>query len=293
MNDHGRQDGIHPFPAGMQTREIETNGATIHVRVGGQGPAVVLLHGFGTTGDMWGHLTNALIEDHTVIAPDLRGLGRSSKPDGGYDKKNQAADVWGVLDALGVRSIELVTHDIGIMVGYAVAATHPERVSLWVAIDAPLPGIGPWDRITQDPSMWHFGFGGHDMERLVAGRERIYLDRFWNELSVVPERFDEAKRQHYAALYAQPGAMRASFAQFLTFGQDAVDNEKFLAQGKLRMPVLAFGGEATFGPGIGEVLRCVADDVEHAVVPDCGHWITEEQPQATTDLVVDFLRRVR
>jgi pimeloyl-ACP methyl ester carboxylesterase len=293
MNDHGRQDGIHPFPAGMRAREIETNGATIHVRVGGQGPAVVLLHGFGTTGDMWGHLTNALIEDHTVIAPDLRGLGRSSKPDGGYDKKNQAADVWGVLDALGVDSIELVTHDIGIMVGYAVAATHPERVSRWVAIDAPLPGIGPWDRITQDPSMWHFGFGGHDMERLVADRERIYLDRFWNELSVVPERFDEAKRQHYAARYAQPGAMRASFAQFLTFGQDAADNEKFLAQGKLRMPVLAFGGEATFGPGIGEVLRCVADDVEHAVIPDCGHWITEEQPQATTDLVVDFLRRVR
>ncbi|MFG2776721.1 alpha/beta fold hydrolase [Streptomyces prunicolor] len=293
MNDNGRQDGIHPFPAGMQTREIETNGATIHVRVGGQGPAVVLLHGFGTTGDMWGHLANALVEDHTVIAPDLRGLGLSSKPEGGYDKKNQAADIWGVLDALGVDSIELVTHDIGIMVGYAVAATHPERVSRWVAIDAPLPGIGPWDQITQDPTMWHFGFGGHDMERLVDGRERIYLDRFWNELSVVPERFDEAKRQHYAALYAQPGAMRASFAQFLAFSQDAADNNKFLAQGKLQMPVLAFGGEATFGPGIGEVIRCVADDVEDTVIPDCGHWITEEQPQATTDLVVDFLRQAR
>jgi pimeloyl-ACP methyl ester carboxylesterase len=121
--------------------------------------------------------------------------------------------VWGVLDALGVPTIELVTHDIGIMVGYATVATHPERVSQWVAIDAPLPGIGAWHQITQDPTMWHFGFGGHDMERLVAGRERIYLDRFWNELSVDPNRFDEAKRQHYAALYAQPGAMRASFAQ--------------------------------------------------------------------------------
>jgi hypothetical protein len=96
-----------------------------------------------------------------------------------------------------------------------------------VAIDAPLPGIGAWDQITQDPTMWHFGFGGHDMERLVAGRERIYLDRFWNELSVDPKRFDEAKRQHYADLYAQPGAMRASFAQFLAFSQDAADNRKF------------------------------------------------------------------
>jgi pimeloyl-ACP methyl ester carboxylesterase len=293
MNDNGRQVGIHPFPIGMRSREIEANGATIHVRVGGHGPVVVLLHGFGTTVDMWGHLTNALIEDRMVVALDLRGLGLSSKPDGGYDKKNQAADVIGVLDALGVGTFELVTHDIGVMVGFAVAAAYPERVSRWVAIDAPLPGVGPWEQIVQDPAMWHFGFGGHDMERLVAGRERIYLDRFWNELSQDPKRFDEAKREHYAALYAQPGAMRASFAQFLAFGQDAADNKKFLAQGKLRMPVLAFGGEATFGPMIGEVIRCVADDVEDAIIPDCGHWITEEQPQATTDLVVDFLRRVR
>ena len=278
MSEHAHVDGIYPFPAVMQTRTIETNGTSIHVRVGGHGPAVVMLHGFGTTGDMWGHLASALIEDHMIVAPDLRGLGLSSKPDGGYDKKNQAADVVGVLDALGVRTAELVTHDIGIMVGFAVAATHPERVSRWVAIDAPLPGVGPWDQITQDPAMWHFGFGGQDMERLVAGRERIYLDRFWNELSRDPKRFDEAKRQHYAALYAQPGAMRAGFAQFLAFSQDAADNRTFLAKGKLQMPVLALGGEATFGPMIGAVMRCVADNVEDVIIPDCGHWITEEQP---------------
>ena len=129
----------------MQAHEIETNGITVHVRVGGHGPAVVMLHGFGTTGDMWGHLANALIEDHTIVAPDLRGLGLSSKPDAGYDKKNQALDVVGVLDALGVRTAEFVTHDIGVMVGFAIAATHPERMSRWVAIDAPLPGVGPWD----------------------------------------------------------------------------------------------------------------------------------------------------
>ena len=122
-------------------------------------------------------------------------------------------------------------------------------------------------------------------------RERIYLDRFWDELSRDPKRFDEAKRQHYAALYAQPGAMRAGFAQFLAFGRDAADNGRFLARGKLQMPVLAFGGEATFGPMIGVVMRCVADNVEDVIINDCGHWITEEQPQATTDLVVDFLHR--
>jgi pimeloyl-ACP methyl ester carboxylesterase len=178
MSEHAHVDGVYPFPAVMQTRTIETNGTSIHVRVGGHGPAVVMLHGFGTTGDMWGHLASALIEDHMVVAPDLRGLGLSSKPDGGYDKKNQAADVMGVLDALGVRTAELVTHDIGIMVGFAVAATHPERVSRWVAIDAPLPGVGPWDQITQDPAMWHY-------------RERRHLDLYNGVAIPKPSTFDD------------------------------------------------------------------------------------------------------
>ncbi len=107
-------DGVYPFPAVMQTQTIETNGTSMHVRVGGRGPAVVTLHGFGTTGDMWGHLASALIEDHMIVALDLPGLGLSSKPDGGYDKKNQVADVVGVMDALDVGRAELVTHDIGI-----------------------------------------------------------------------------------------------------------------------------------------------------------------------------------
>jgi pimeloyl-ACP methyl ester carboxylesterase len=129
----------------------------------------------------------------------------------------------------------------------------------------------------------------------AAGRRpRAHLSRPLLERTFPgPEAVDEAKRQHYAALFAQPGAMRAGFAQFLAFSQDAADNKTFLAQGKLQMPVLAFGGEATFGPMIGEVIRCVADNVEDAIIPDCGHWITEEQPQATTDLVVEFLRRAR
>src|SRR5260370_12566456 len=211
MSENAQVDGVYPFPAVMQTRTIETNGICIHVRVGGHGPTVVMLHGFGTTGDMWGHLASALIEDHMIVALDLRGSGLSSKPDGGYDKKNQAADVMGILDALGVRTAELVTHDIGIMVRFAVAATHPERVSRWVAIDAPLPGVGPWNQITRDPAMWHFGFGGPDMERLVAGRERIYLDRFWNELSRDEKRCDAAKRQPYPALYPHPRPIRPDF----------------------------------------------------------------------------------
>jgi pimeloyl-ACP methyl ester carboxylesterase len=281
------------FPAELRTQEIAANGATIHVRVGGTGPAVVLLHGYGETGDMWAPLAEDLVRDHTVVVPDLRGLGLSSKPETGFDKKTQAGDVAGVLDALKIDRADLVTHDIGNMVGYAFAIQHPERVRRFVLIDAPVPGIGPWEEILKNPLLWHFRFGGPDMERLVEGRERIYLDRFWNELSRERKRFDEAKRQHYAALYAQPGAMRAAFAQFLAFSQDATDNRTFLAQGKLQMPVLALGGEATFGPLIGAVMRCVADNVQDVIIPDCGHWITEEQPATTTKLVVDFLHRRR
>ena len=134
------------------------------------------------------------------------------------------------------------------MVGYAFAAEYPARVRRFVLIDAPLPGVGPWDDIVRSHALWHFSFWGPDAERLVAGRERIYLDRFWNEFSADPKKFSEASRAHYAGLYAQPGAMHAGFSQFQAFDQDAIDNKAFVAQGKLTMPVLAIGGEKSFGP---------------------------------------------
>lgn len=280
---------IVPFPAGFRTQEIPTNGTTLHVRVGGQGPAVILLHGYGETGDMWGEMAADLARDRTVIVPDLRGMGLSVIPVRGFDKKTQAADIAGVLDALKVDRAELVTHDIGNMVGFALAAGYRERVTKFVLIDAPLPGVGPWEEILKNPLLWHFRFGGPDMERLVAGRERIYLDRFWNEFSATPSRFSEAARVHYAALYARPGAMRAGFAQFAAFDQDAVDNKAFLAKGKLTIPVLAIGGEKSFGLGMAEVMKFAAENVQGAVVPGSGHWIMEENPAATVALVRDFL----
>jgi pimeloyl-ACP methyl ester carboxylesterase len=281
---------VQPFPTDFKTQEITTNGATIHVRVGGKGPAVVLLHGYGETGDMWEPLAVELARDHTVVVPDLRGLGLSSKPaSGGYDKKTQGQDVAGVLDALKITKVDLVTHDIGNMVGYAFAAEHRDRVHRFVLIDAPLPGVGPWDEILKNPLLWHFRFGGPDMERLVAGRERIYLDRFWNEFSATPARFTEASRQHYATLYALPGAMHGGFSQFAAFDQDALDNKAFVAQGKLTMPVLALGGEKSFGPMMATVMRFAASNVTEGVVPDSGHWIMEENPKATVAMVRDFL----
>jgi pimeloyl-ACP methyl ester carboxylesterase len=279
------------FPAGFAVREITTNGATIHVRSGGTGPAVVLLHGYGETGDMWAPLAADLARDHTVIVPDLRGLGLSSKPGRGFDKKTQAGDVSGVMTALGVQQADVVAHDIGNMVAFQFAAQHPERVRRLVLIDAPVPGVGPWEEILKNPLLWHFRFGGPDMERLVAGRERIYLDRFWNEFSASPDRFSEAARKHYARLYALPGAMHSGFAQFAAFDQDAIDNREFLARDRLKMPVLAVGGQKSFGPMMATVMRAAGDNVTEGIVPDSGHWIMEENPRATAQLVRDFIMR--
>ncbi|RWC83991.1 MAG: alpha/beta hydrolase [Mesorhizobium sp.] len=280
------------FPASFKTQTIKTNGTSLHVRVGGKGPAVVLLHGFADTGDMWAPAAIALMKDHTVIVPDLRGMGLSAHPDDGYTKKNQAVDIAGVMDALKIDKAELVTHDIGNMVGYALAAQYPKRIAKWVVIDAPLPGIGDWDKIKQSPLLWHFNFRGPDMERLVAGRERIYLDRFYNELSADPKKIDEATRAHYAKLYARPHAMHDAFEQFKAFDQDAIDNQAMLASGgKLSMPVLAAGAEKSAGTSQADILRLVATDVTEAVVPASGHWIMEENPDATVKLITDFLSR--
>jgi pimeloyl-ACP methyl ester carboxylesterase len=263
-------------------------GAQIFVRSSGSGPVVVLLHGYAETSDSWAPLAPELVKSYTFVVPDLRGIGRSSRPAGGYDKKTQAGDIRAVVTALGHDRTSVVSHDIGIMVAYAYSALYPDKVEKLVVMDAPLPGIAPWDEIVRNPALWHFSFHGPDAERLVEGRERIYLDRIWNDFTGDPSKPDEATRAYYAAQYAQPGAMRAGFAQFTAFAQDAEDNKVF-QKTKLRMPVLAIGGEKSFGATQAAVMRNVASDVREAVVPGAGHWLMEESPTVTIRLIQDFL----
>jgi len=252
---------------------------------------VFLLHGFADTGDMWAPLAKTLAKTNTVIVPDLRGMGLSSQPNGGYDKKTQGQDMAHLLDALNIGTVALVTHDIGNMVGYALAAQFPVKISRWIVMDAPLPGIGPWDEILKSPMLWHFNFRGPDMERLVAGRERIYLDRFYNELSATPASIDETTRNHYAAIYARPGNMHCAFEQFAAFTQDAIDNKELAAKGKLAMPVLAIGADKSFGSAQADVLRFVAGNVTGQVIANSGHWLMEEQPAATMAAITAFLTK--
>src|SRR5579863_3468139 len=277
------------LPPSFQARTIHSPAnAEIFVRFGGIGPVVVLLHGYAENSDSWAPLAADLMRDHTVIVPDLRGIGRSSQPAGGYDKKTQAGDIRAVVTGLGHDRTFVVAHDIGNMVAYAYAASYPDKVERLVVMDAPIPGIEPWSEILQNPGVWHFNFHGPDAERLVQGRERIYFDRIWNDFTDDPEKPDEATRNFFTATYAQPGGMRAGFAQFTAFSQDAKDNRIFEQQ-KLTMPVLAVGGEKSFGPLQAVIMRHVAINVREEVVAGSGHWLMEERPDYTVALIRKFL----
>ncbi len=282
---------VPSLPADFKTRTVASpDGAEIYVAYGGKGPVVVLLHGYADTGDMWGPMAEDLEKDHTVIVPDLRGIGHSSHPEGGYDKKTQAQDIRAVVTTLGHDKAEVVAHDIGNMVAYAYAATFPDKVTKLVVIDAPIPGVPPWDDIIRDTRLWHFNFNGPEAEKLVEGRERIYLDHIWNSFALHRDRIDEESRNHYAAMYALPGGMRSGFAQFAAFQQDVKDNQEFMKT-KLPMPVLAVGGEGSFGPLMATVMRNAATDVTQAVVPDSGHWVMDENPDFTVKMVRAFLTK--
>ncbi len=280
----------HPsLPPSFQSKTIHSPaGSDIYVRWGGTGKVVILIHGYAENSDSWAPLAADLMKDHTVVVPDLRGIGKSSRPDGGYDKKTQAQDMRAVVTCLGFDKTVVIAHDIGNMVAYAYAAMYPDKVDRLVVMDAPIPGIEPWNTILLNPGVWHFNFHGPDAERLVAGRERIYFDRIWNDFTGDPSKPDEDTRNFFAATYAQPGGMRAGFAQFAAFSTDAADNKVF-EQVKLTMPVLAVGGEKSFGTLQAEIMRHVAFNVQGAVVPHSGHWLMEESPEYTDNLIRKFL----
>src|SRR6201987_377118 len=175
------------LPSSFQAKTVRSpEGADIFVRWGGSGPVVVLLHGYAENSDSWAPLAADLMKDHAVVVPDLRGIGRSSKPADGYDKKTQAKDIRAVVTSLGFDRTFVVAHDIGNMVAYAYAAMYPDKFERLVVMDAPIPGIEPWNTILLNPGVWHFNFPVSDAERLVAGGGRLYFDPTWEEFTGGP-----------------------------------------------------------------------------------------------------------
>jgi pimeloyl-ACP methyl ester carboxylesterase len=260
------------------------NGVKLHYLKAGTGRMpLVLIHGFGDTSHMWIPLFAEFGADYTIIAPDLRGLGDSSRPTAGYDKKNMANDVRALAKSLGYEKIYLVGHDIGLMVAYAYAAQYPDEVEKLALLEAPIPGIGDiWEEVYTTPALWHFHFVNSPIAlKLVKGRERTFLEHFWQTLSPHPETFRDSDRKLYAKAYAQEGAMRAAFEMFKTFNtQDAEDNRKFAAT-KLKMPVLTIEGDKSMGGALEIQAKLVADHVTSIKFEDTGHWLMEQRPEET------------
>ncbi|HTE04775.1 MAG TPA: alpha/beta hydrolase, partial [Planctomycetota bacterium] len=267
----------------------DVNGVRLHYRIGGKGSAVVLLHGYAETSHMWQPLMPLLAQRHTVIVPDLRGAGDSGRPDTGYEKLNMAADIHELTVSLGLQRVAVVGHDIGLMVAYAFAAQFPQATERVVLMDAFLPGIGNWKDMFLLRDLWHFHFYGRTPLQLVDGRERIYLEHFWNDFAADAQHsVPEADRRFYAAAYAQPGAMRATMEYFRAFDRDALDFAR-LGATRLTMPVLVISGETSGGDFLAAQVRLVADDVRSEVVKGSGHWLMEEAPEQVIPLIDGFL----
>ena len=278
------------FAPGFTERTVSIGGRPIHYRRGGAGPVVLLIHGYGDTGEMWAPLAPELARGHDVIVPDLPGLG-ASRPDSAdakYDMATVARALHGLMLELNVHQAAVVGHDIGLMAAYAYAAQFPGEVTKLAVMDAPIPGVGPWQQVLLMRAIWHFHFNGKYAEQLTAGRERIYLDRIWDDFAAHPERVTEAARTRYAASYAQPGNMHAGFSYFAGFDDDADANAAF-AKTPLHMPVLAMGGDKSFGALMPQFAKAVATNVQTSVIPDSGHWLMDENPRATSAELMRFL----
>jgi pimeloyl-ACP methyl ester carboxylesterase len=275
----------------INSRHAEVNGIKMHYLIAGTGDPVLLLHGYAQTSHMWRPLITELAKTHTVIAPDLRGFGGTTKPEGGYDKKTMAQDVHALAASLGHKRVGVVGHDIGLMVAYAYAAQYPTEVDRIALMDAFLPGVGDWTKVWLLRDLWHFHFYGKTPLALVDGRERIYFEHFWNDFAADPAKsVSERDRQFYAAAYAQPGGMRAGFEVFRAFEQDAKDFSGFAAT-KLTMPMLVLTGEKASGEFLIVQGRLVAANVEGIVIKGSGHWLIDEAPDQVVPILLAFLRR--
>ncbi|MCP1675726.1 pimeloyl-ACP methyl ester carboxylesterase [Natronocella acetinitrilica] len=281
----------------IQRQFARLSSAIIHYATAGEGTPVVLLHGWPQTHHAWRHVMPLLANDYRVIAPDLRGLGDSSRPLEGYDAASVAADLWELLhEHLGLAEWHLVGHDWGGPVAFALAAAHQPAIKTLTILDVTLPGIGP--DISQGGKRWHHAFHmTPDLpEALIQGRERVYLSWFLRAFSFRQDAISHEDIDEYVRAYSQPGALRAGFSYYRNIPRNVAANKALLDSGlRLKMPVLALGGEKAESHGRGgepaESLKLIADDVTGGAIPDCGHCIPEEQPRELARRLREFFAR--
>jgi pimeloyl-ACP methyl ester carboxylesterase len=264
------------------------NGGKYHYALSGSGPTtVVLLHGWPVTWYHWHTIIPALAAQYSVVAPDLRGLGLTQRPDSSYDKRTVAEDIYQLIRHLGSERVSLVGHDIGGMVAFALAHEHPEAVQKLVILDAPIPGLGIWEQSQR--RLWHLTF--HQVpdlpEALVTGNVGAYLQYFFTFNAYDPTAIGKEEIARYVQAYSRPGALRAGFAYYRAFGEDVQRNEAY-SRHKLQMPVLALGGELTTGDGTLRQLQPISDNAQGGVLPRSGHWLASEQPRELVRRLLAF-----
>ncbi|MFB9680231.1 alpha/beta fold hydrolase [Streptosporangium vulgare] len=292
------ETGAEPrVPAGFRERRVQVGDVAINYVRGGHGPTLVLLHGYPQTWYTWREVLPELAKHYTVIAPDLRGAGKSDAPAGGYDKKTLAADVHGLLTELGLqRHIRLVGHDIGTMVAYAYAAAHRRDVTKLVLSEAPIPDrdLYTFPALTaKGPGFWNFGYFSLTNglpERMVNGREEQWVERFVDSLEVRKNGVSDRQVREYARWLRDDAHLRASFEWFRALPRDVADNRAYGAR-KLTMPVLAIGARGSLGDFVPAQVRRYAGRVTGIVVEDSGHWIFEEHPGQLTRTLLRFLKK--
>src|SRR5579863_8108320 len=261
----------------------------LHYLTAGQGPALILLHGYTQTSRMWRPLIDKLKGKFSLIAPDLPGIGDSDIPKDGSDMKTAAIRIHALAKSLGVTKARVVGHDIGLMVAYAYAAQFSAEVEKLVVMDAFLPGVAGWELAYNNDNMWHFRFHGPTPEALVKGREAIYFAYFWNDLAADKRRsLTAADRNAYVGAYSRPGRMRAGWAYFAAWPDTAKDFAQ-MAKTRLTMPVLSIAGEKASAAILGPQMKLVATTVTAVDLKDTGHWLMEERPQETMEAVIAFL----
>ncbi len=281
------------LPEGFSSEFAEVDGVRLHYVVGGEGDPLVLVHGWGSTWYMWRKIMPQLAERYTVIAPDLPGLGDSDVPEAGYDKATTAERIRDLVQGLGYNEVNLVGHDVGLMVAYAYAAAHPDEVRSLALVEAPIPdpSIYTFPALTESGfGAWNFGFFSFPEmpETIIAGQEQYFLEQFVRGLTVNQAAFTDADFAEYARTYAQPGKLRASFDYFRAFPEDVAQNAVY-ARTPLPMPVLALGAEGSLGGFVLEQVQGYASDVRGGVIPGSGHWVPEERPQAFAERLLTFL----
>src|SRR5579864_359343 len=298
----GSVSGAPHLPAGFTgtftSRYIDTGDVRLHAVTGGDGPPLLLIHGWPGSWYYWRLVMPPLARDFSVIAPDQRGIGLSDKPEEGYDTGTLAGDLAGLMGALGHERFAVAGVDTGMLIGYALAADHPDRVVRLAVGEAPLPGITPPNPLVLPDQvvdrLWHIPFNQlkETNEKLVRGREDIFFGAEFSASAGTNKLPGYAVQYYVDGLASSPEALHGSFQLYRAFGATAAQNQERKTR-RLTMPVLAMGGAESLGAMAADTMKLVADDVQTLVIPGIGHWLAEQAPEEMMAALTAFLAPYR